>query len=244
MYDILQKLDSVSEGLDANQQSVKQLPALFKPKNISTVLGNPYKQHPMAGELVGEEIEDPAGSAKDAVVSAITRRIIHGRPELLMNYGIEAVKQAIDDEAEWVGLTNMDEIGSSDVSAWVNNIARRLAADAEHQASQQNEDVVSDVAQKLGDMLQDLVGAAKNDKDLKSKDDAPKGVDSLGPAVKTINTDDGREIKIHGNEDDGFRISVKNKVGQSKFNNVDEAVMAVEMFCARKNMLIDRGSEK
>lgn len=240
MHDILKKMDIINEGLDADQISVKQLPALFKPKNISTVLGEPYKKHPMDGELVGEDYNEES-STRDAVESAITRRIVHGRPELLMQYGINAVKQAIADESDWIGDTSLDEIGSSDVSAWVNNIARRLAAE---QDQQQNEDVVSSVKKRLGDMLQDVASAISSTQNLKDKEPKEKNTSNLGPAVKTITTNDGNEIKIHGNEDDGFRISVKNNTSKSKFKNLDEAIMAVEMFCGRKNMLIDRSKEK
>jgi hypothetical protein len=56
----------------------------------------------------------------------------------------------------------------------------------------------------------------------------------MGPPVKTVTTDDGHEIQIHGNEDDGFRISIKNKQTPSRFANLDEAVMACEMYCARR----------
>jgi hypothetical protein len=58
-------------------------------------------------------------------------------------------------------------------------------------------------------------------------------------AVKTMKTADGHEIKITGNEDDGFRISIKNKNSNSKFANLDEAVMAVEMYCARRRQAVE-----
>ena len=48
----------VKHGLNADQKSVKQLPALFKPKDISPTLSKtPYQKHPMDGWLVGEEEE-------------------------------------------------------------------------------------------------------------------------------------------------------------------------------------------
>ena len=49
----------VKHGLNADQKSVKQLPALFKPKDISPTLSKtPYQKHPMDGWLVGEEDEE------------------------------------------------------------------------------------------------------------------------------------------------------------------------------------------
>ena len=93
------------------------------------------------------------------------------------------------------------------------------------------EDILSAVKARLGDYIQDVATAIKKDPDLLDK--LPDSVDQIR-AVKTIKTDDGHEIKILGNEDDGFRISIKNNKSNSKFSNLDEAVMAVEMFCARR----------
>jgi hypothetical protein len=51
----------VKHGLNADQKAVKQLPALFKPKDISPTLSKtPYQKHPMDGWLVGEEETDEA----------------------------------------------------------------------------------------------------------------------------------------------------------------------------------------
>lgn len=60
------------------------------------------------------------------VASAITRRIIMQRTDLLSKYGPGAVMAAIDDVADFVGDT--DEIGSSDVSGWVKQVEQSLAS--------------------------------------------------------------------------------------------------------------------
>ena len=46
------------------------------------------------------------------------------RTDLLAKYGPEKVGQAVDEVADWVG--DVDEIGSSDVSAWVKQVERAL----------------------------------------------------------------------------------------------------------------------
>ena len=58
------------------------------------------------------------------VAQAIFRRISMRHVDLLQKHGLDKVLQAVQDEAEFVG--DVDEIGSSDVSAWVNNIMRSL----------------------------------------------------------------------------------------------------------------------
>lgn len=96
------------------------------------------------------------------------------------------------------------------------------------------EDIISKLKDRLGDYLSDISKEIKRDPDLVDKLAAKAPGSQMGPPVKTVTTDDGHEIQIHGNEDDGFRVSVKNKTANSKFNNLDEAVMACEMYCARR----------
>ena len=49
---------NVKHGLNKQQKSVDQLPALFKPKDISpTLTKKPYQKHPMDGMLVGDSVE-------------------------------------------------------------------------------------------------------------------------------------------------------------------------------------------
>ena len=60
----------------------------------------------------------------DAVKNAIIRRISIRHLDLIKQYGIERVMDAIEDMAFYVG--EVEEIGSSDVSCWVKSIEERL----------------------------------------------------------------------------------------------------------------------
>jgi hypothetical protein len=227
---------TILENLDAAQKSVKQLPALFRPADTSPQLSGPYPgRNATRGYLVGEGEEDVNPMAR-----AVTRRIVNQHPEWIMRYGVEFLMQVIDDVTEG---EDWEEIGSSDVSAYVNMVHdqlrdrggdrdemqdRRPFAEAQETAT---EDVLDTMKRRLGDYLQDVAKAIKQDPDLKDK--IPQDIDQI-KAVKTLKTDDGHEIKITGNEDDGFRVSIKNKESNTKFANLDEATMAVEMFCARR----------
>jgi hypothetical protein len=342
-HDIYQIL----ENLDAAQKSVKQLPALFKPKDTSPQLSGPYPGvNATRGYLVGEADEDDLEAKErerlltafkkkqlpqqnfnlvqrvtydqlksNPMAQAVIRRIANAHPEWLMKYGPEAVMQAVEDVTE--GDTDWEEIGSSDVSAYVQMVGDRLRDrggdrseideqdisegqdDTSHRVAQQilkqhsnaatadediiisaantvlqqmgmtpqqirgimnnpdfagdvidhvrgmsenvsesatTEDVLSTVKKKLGDYLQDVATAIKKDPDLMDK--LPQTRDDV-KAVKTIKTADGHEIKITGNEDDGFRVSIRNKNSNTKFANLDEAVMAVEMYCARRRQAVE-----
>jgi hypothetical protein len=77
----------------------------------------------------GMTIKDTASKHLDEnygdspVASAITRRIMMQRPDLL-KFGPQSVMAAIDDVADYVG--DVEEIGSSDVSGWVKQVERML----------------------------------------------------------------------------------------------------------------------
>lgn len=66
IYDILTKLSvieakttpvSVKHGLNSQQKSVDQLPALFNPKKISVLTNKTDPTHPMHGKMVGDAVE-------------------------------------------------------------------------------------------------------------------------------------------------------------------------------------------
>ena len=96
------------------------------------------------------------------------------------------------------------------------------------------EDIITKLKAKLGDYLSDIGQEIRKDPDLINKLAAKPAGNQMGPPVKTVTTDDGHKIQIHGNEADGFRISIKNRQTPSQFKNLDEAVMACEMYCAHR----------
>ena len=63
-------------------------------------------------------------SSEEAVINAVSRRIINQHLDLINQYDIVAVTDAIKDVASGVG--NLVEIGSSDVSGWVSSIIKML----------------------------------------------------------------------------------------------------------------------
>lgn len=73
---------------------------------------------------VDEGYLDNPGKEDSPVAQAIVRRILLQRTDLLAKHGPEKVMAAIDEVADWVG--DVDEIGSSDVSAWIKQVERTL----------------------------------------------------------------------------------------------------------------------
>lgn len=204
LYQLLQRLDDIAEGtvtpvgvkhgLNPQQKKVNQMPALFKTKDISPVLGAK---------------KDPQHPAKDYFVGG----------------------ESQDDTEGWGGMVGDDGADSTPDGVSPDT---KMFLEKESDDHLVGEDVLSTVKKKLGDYLADLSKEITQDPDLKDK--IPQTVDKISPAVKTITTDDGHEIKIHGNEDDGFRVSIRNRQGQTRFETLDEAVMACEMYCSRRRM--------
>jgi hypothetical protein len=219
IYSILKRFDSIVEGQDAAQKSVHQLPALFKPKNISPVLGSKKDPaNPLKGYFVGGESKEPDEEVDEA--------------EQVTFEPARATTQVIKQGNKVLGTVNNPQLAANIKAAISKGEMTLTGPLTKIPETSTTEDVVSTVKKKLGDYLQDVASAIKADPDLVDK--IPKDADHIGPAVKTITTDDGHEIKIHGNEDDGFRITVKNQPHSARFKNLDEASMAVEMFCNRR----------
>lgn len=61
----------------------------------------------------------------ESVHRAITHRIATQHVDLIAKYGLTFVMAEIDEETSFVG--DVEEIGSSDISCWVNAIKDRLA---------------------------------------------------------------------------------------------------------------------
>lgn len=84
--------------------------------NMNTGVGT-FKAPKQQGVAEGLEQHSP-------VAQAITRRILMQRTDLLAKWGPEKVGQAIDEVADSVG--DVEEIGSSDVSAYVRRVEQTL----------------------------------------------------------------------------------------------------------------------
>lgn len=228
------KLRDRKDYLDKREILFRQLTPGIDPETREAIKDR-LAQLEKAADIAGLKESESDNPMRDAVLGRIAR----GRLDLIEKYGLDSVMDAVD-EVTYMD-TDWEEIGSSDVSAYIKRVEdylrERHGSRDEIAESATTEDVISTVKKKLGDYLADLSQEIKSDPDLKDK--IPGTIDQL-KAVKTIHTDDGKEIKIHGNEDDGFRITIKNKELSSRFKDLDEAVMACEMYCARRRRMSEQ----
>jgi hypothetical protein len=104
---------------------------------------------------------DGSDEVDSPVASAILRRILMQRTDLLAKHGPEKVSQAIGDIAEFVG--DVEEIGSSDVSGWIKQIEQSLSGVDEG---------ILDTVKKVGGKVLDKLGHGSDEdllKDLQKK---------------------------------------------------------------------------
>ena len=91
---------------------------------------------------IPEGMLDGSGDVDSPVASAILRRILMQRLDLLSKYGPEKVSNAIGDVADFVG--DVDEIGSSDVSGWIKHVERSLDGMTESDEPEAYDEFASD----------------------------------------------------------------------------------------------------
>jgi len=219
----------ILENLDAAQKSVKQLPALFQPRDTSPQLAGPYPgRNATLGYLVGEGQDDTAHRVAQQILKQHSDASTADEDTIISAAGTVLQQMGMTPQQIRGIMNNPDFAG--DVIDHVRGMSENVSESAT------TEDVLSTVKKKLGDYLQDVATAIKKDPDLMDK--LPQTMNDI-KAVKTIKTADGHEIKITGNEDDGFRVSIRNKNSSTKFANLDEAVMAVEMYCARRRQAVE-----
>jgi len=110
----------VAEEVDTGEYDARKTIPSSKEKNDEV-----FRKHRERMKALDKDEQGVAEDHEDnPVVNAITRRIMIQRPDLLKQYGPVAVGQAIDEVADFVG--GVEEIGSSDVSAWVRQVEQML----------------------------------------------------------------------------------------------------------------------
>jgi hypothetical protein len=216
IYTIMQRLaliestitpDNVTKGLNAQQRSVPQMPALFKMPSQGPVLGgNPNKKAPSAGYMVGSnESEENNEEALEEAVASEDK--------------LDRVKKSFADYLDSIA----DEKKDTDLKDRVRvdrDLSKRPDKDASIIAKQ-------------------IVGVAEDpteENPVVQMPTAPVQEPTYAESapVKTVALEDGRACEIHGDESRGFEIRHAGRSMKSRFKNLDQAQMALEMYQARQ----------
>jgi hypothetical protein len=96
---------------------------IFRKKKLAQQKAERDADHSRLATGTNESIDNEQ-SSRDAVMSSIIRRITMQHLDALGKYGPQAIMDAAEETADWVG--DVDEIGSSDVSIWTRQTLERL----------------------------------------------------------------------------------------------------------------------
>jgi hypothetical protein len=230
---------NVKHGLNKQQQGVPQLPALFKPRDISPTLSKkPYQQHPMDGYMVGEtalssaedlraklkalqDIQMDPNTEKDP---ELKQAVIQRRADLEKEATAKGLKEAMQEiEEDMLGKVKRQFVDYLERLQDRSKIDRDLVSKAKKELGMSDTD--EDVAE---DDFQDTEVA--HDIDLTA---ANQAVAAEQP-VKTVAMEDGAVLEIYGDEGRGFEIRRGGRSMATRFPNIDHADMAVKLFQQRR----------
>jgi hypothetical protein len=186
---------SVKKGLNKQQKSVPQLPALFKPENISPVLGSNNQKKPLGKNMVGDSVQPVRG--------ALAER-----------------------------MAEIDEDMLSRVKKDLTQYLDRLEQKAKQEIQDKNPAKADDQDEYDEDAQQESQEPMMSGTAMMS----PVSVGECGP-VKIITLEDGTCLECWGDQRRGFEIRHQGRILPSKFRDLDEVEMAVEMFRAHRRLL-------
>jgi hypothetical protein len=190
-----------------------KLPALFKPKKITPVLGSKEKQHPTHAYFVGDDVEVGQTPLEEAMKSVEEEVIDKVRNDLTSYLDALANQQTVDQELK-------DKAKSSVQDA-------NTAVPGEQRMADESS------LGKIGGALTKSVGgaitgAAIGD-ELTDQAHSPV-VDSKSSLIKRIAMEDGTSCDIHGNEADGFEIRRGDRRLPTIFREIDDAETAIQLW--------------
>jgi len=208
IYSIVERLRTLEEGLDKNQRSVNQLSATFKPKTVAVLTAKTDPKNPLAGKLVGGAEESVDNDQEPVEESMATEDVL------------EKVKSSFKDFIKSVE----NEINDSDIK-------EKKREDTDLKSKDKNDRAL---VVKIKPVAEDPTEQEPANTDLNPTTPTLNPVLPESAPVKTVTLEDGNVIEIHGNERDGFEIRREGRCMRSRFENLDHAVMAMEMYQARR----------
>jgi hypothetical protein len=196
---------NVKHGLNKQQQGVPQLPALFKPRNISTTLTKkPYQAHPLDGYMVGENaLAEAMQEVEEDMVSRVKGQF--------RDY-LEKLEKENKLDSHLVNKAKHDlDIGDDkevDEATWDADVAPvGDPADTEVAHGLEN-DIATAVSQPT----------------------APLGE---SPA-RTYTLEDGTCLEAYGDDESGYEVRHGERRLPTRFPRIDHADMAVKLFQKRR----------
>jgi hypothetical protein len=219
----------VKHGLNAQQKSVPQLPALFKPKGIKVLNAKTDPKHPMAGYAVGTgESAVPKMSSLEEAMAKVEEDML-GKVKADLNSYLDRLekKMAGDDGQRDKGTPDLDRL---EKKTRVDRDLIDKAVNAIEKGQAEEQQVAEDPTEQ--DLMTAPPPAPVQD---------PVLPESAGP-VFTMEMSDGSCLECWGDEGRGFEIRRQGRSMPARFNKVDHARMAMDLFRNRWDRQ-DRGQD-
>ena len=208
IYSIVERLRILEEGLNTNQKSVNQLSATFKPKTVAVLTAPKDPKNPMAGKLVGgceESKELDEKPLEETITSEDT---------------LSKVKASFADYLKSIADEIKQDTDLKDKKKEDTDLKKKDKTDR---------DLVARLAEGESELSSALSGVVPAEQ--------PAGEPGVSmkesTAVKTITNECGL-WEVHGDEKSGFEIRHGNRKLPTRFKNLDEAELALEMFNSRR----------
>ena len=202
---------AVRHGLNTQQKSVPQLPALFKPRSISPVLTSKHDpKNPMKGYMVGDSVE-PARNPLEEAMQEVEEDMVSKVKANFADY-LEKLEKQNHLDSHLVSKAKRDlDIGDDEE---VDEATR------EADTAPPSDPGDTEVAHSIEDRVASDVAAPS----------APAVSES---PVKTYPMEDGSCFECYGNQESGFEIRRAGRSLPTRFPNMDHADMAVRLFQKR-----------
>jgi hypothetical protein len=196
---------TVKHGLNAQQRSVPQMPALFKPKTQKILGGDPDAKNPMSGYMVGDDVDNDKKPVEEDVLDKVKKSF---------NDYLKSVADEVKQDSDIKEKSKVDR-----------DLGKKDPADRDLVVKEKKQEAVdedSEIAAALSGIVPAEQPAGEPGVSIKESS-----------AIKTVTTEYGL-FEIHGNEPSGFEIRHGNRAMRSRFKTIEEAEMALEMFAARR----------
>ena len=233
----------------------KQLPADYKMPDVGPVLGGDEEKIPTKGYMVGDSIDPDiiakiAGDAEEIDIKDKGEYDEEGamaKDQLARAADAALELQGIldDDEnlPEWVQGKIIKALDYLDISR---DYMKQELGEGPNPGDEESWDGVSpdtdqtlsgpiNPASKKAELPEDKIDKKKSIMDYLSDVEKQHNEEMLAEPVKTFKTDNGKELKVYGSEDDGYRVKVNGKESKKSFGKLADAVLACETFIQRSN---------
>ena len=204
IYTIVERLRILEEGLDKNQRSVNQLSATFKPKTVAVLTARTDPKNPMAGKMVGS-CEESEEQNEPVLEADMVEDVLDKVKKSFTDF-IKQAEQQIND-------TDLKDKKHEDSDLKAKDTKDKTLV------AKQTED------SELGAALSGTVPAAQ-----------PAGEPgvSMKESAPVVVTNECGDWEMHGDDQTGVEIRRGGRSLPTRFENLNDAKMAIEMFTHRR----------